>query len=91
MRPKFRIQIITPQGIAYKGDAVHSLIPSEDGYVGILANHAAYVTTVSGGTARVDETDDIHKEFKIGPGFFTVSENGAILLTRSCEERALPA
>ena len=91
MRPKFRIQIITPQGIAYKGEAVHSLIPSEDGYVGILANHAAYVTTSAGGMVRVDETDDIHKEFKIGPGFFTVSGNGAILLTRACEDLTLPA
>ena len=91
MRPSFRLQIITPQGIVYKGDVVHSLIPSENGFVGVLAHHAPYVTSSSGGAVRLNEKDEAEKKFTVGPGFFTVSENDAYLLTRTCEEIPPPA
>ena len=83
MRPFYNIQIITPQGMQYTGKAVHSLIPAEDGFVGVLANHAPYVTSSPGGWFEVDEKDGAKKKFKVGVGFFEVAGNQATLLTQS--------
>ncbi len=85
MQPHYRFQVITPQGIAYAGDVVHSFIPAEDGFVGVLANHASYITSSSGGRLEVREKDLTEKEFKVGPGFFTVSKNQASFLTQSLQ------
>jgi F-type H+-transporting ATPase subunit epsilon len=83
MPPKFHLQIMTPQGITYTGDVIHTLIPAEDGYVGILANHASYVTSSPGGFLQIREREFQEKKFQVGPGFFTVSENQASFLTQS--------
>ncbi len=85
MQPQYRIQIITPQGIAYLGEVIHALIPAEDGFVGVLANHAPYVTSSSGGKLEVREKDLTEKSFRVGPGFFTISKNQASFLTQSFE------
>ena len=89
MLPHYRLQIITPQGIAYLGDVVHTLIPAQDGFVGVLANHASYVTSSSGGLIEVREKNLAEKKFRIGPGFFSISKNQASFLTQSFESELL--
>ena len=83
MRPFYRIQVITPQGTGYTGEVVHSLIPAEDGFVGVLANHAPYVTSSPGGRFEVQEKDGHLKRFEVGVGFFEVIQNQATFLTQS--------
>ena len=83
MQPFYRVQVITPQGVAYEGEAVHSLVPTENGFVGVLANHAPYVTSSAGGRFEVREKDGTEKKFRVGPGFFEVAKNRATFLTDS--------
>ena len=83
MQPSYHIQVVTPQGIAYDGEAVHTLIPAEDGFVGVLANHAPYVTSSPGGRFEIREKDGQEKKFRVGPGFFEVAKNQATFLTLS--------
>jgi len=91
MRPVYRLQIITPQGAAYKTDAIHTFLPAEDGFVGVLANHAPYVTSVAGGRLEVSERGGVTKKFQVGSGFFEVAGNEAVLLTQSfANSEALP-
>ena len=82
----YKLNIITPQGITYSGDVVHTLVPAEDGFVGVLANHAPYVTSSPGGRLEVREINAVggaEKKFKVGAGFFEVSHNKAAFLTQS--------
>ncbi len=79
----YQLQIITPQGVAYTGEVVHSLVPAEDGFVGVLANHAPYITSSSGGRFEVRERSGEEKKFKVGTGFFEVAKNSASFLTQS--------
>jgi F-type H+-transporting ATPase subunit epsilon len=79
----YRIKVLTPQGLAYQGEAVHSLVPAEDGFVGVLANHAPYVTASPGGRFEVKEAAGGEKKFQAGPGFFEVAFNEATFLTQS--------
>jgi F-type H+-transporting ATPase subunit epsilon len=85
MTPSYLLQIITPYGTVYEGNVTHTLIPAEDGFVGILANHAPYVTSSSGGQLDVREKGGSEKRFLVGTGFFEVSKNRATFLAQSFE------
>ena len=82
MQPFYKLQVITPNGIVYTGEVVHTFLPAEDGFVGILANHAAYVTSSPGGRFEIREKDGREKKFKSGSGFFEVVKNQATLLVQ---------
>ena len=83
MPPHYKLQVVTPQGPAYTGEVIHSFIPAEDGFVGVLANHAPYVTSSPGGRLEVREKDGREKKFSVGLGFFEVVKNEAVFLTQS--------
>ena len=83
MRPFYRLKVITPQGTVYEGEVAHALIPAEDGFVGVLANHAPYITSSEGGRLELLERSEELKKFKVGPGFFEVSGNQAAFLTQA--------
>jgi F-type H+-transporting ATPase subunit epsilon len=85
MEPFYRVQLVTPQGIAYIGEVIHTLLPAENGFVGVLANHASYVTSSSGGVLTFREKEGLQKKFKVGSGFFSVSGNQASFLTDSSQ------
>lgn len=90
MKPHFHLKITTLRGTTYSGEATHALIPAEDGYVGILAHHAPYVTSSPGGIVEVDERHGRKEKFKVGPGFFTVARNEASFLTEHFEAAKVP-
>ena len=79
----YQLQVVTPQGIAYTGEVVHSLVPAVDGFVGVLANHAPYVTCSAGGRFEVREKEGQEKKFRVGAGFFEVARNKATFLVQS--------
>ena len=62
MAPSYKLRVITPHGEAYSGDVTHTLLPAEDGLVGVLAHHAPYVTSSQGGPLRIRETDGSEKK-----------------------------
>lgn len=81
----YRLQIITPRGITYRGEVSHTLVPAEDGFVGVLANHAPYITSSPGGRMEIREKGGNEKIFRVGSGFFEVNRNQASFFTQSCE------
>ena len=83
MQSYYELKVITPQGNAYSAQVTHTLVPGEDGYLGVLANHAPLVTSSPGGKFEVQEKDGQKKRFKAGLGFFEVARNQATFLTRT--------
>ena len=49
----FHLQIVTPDGQCFDGQAERLLIPTIDGQVGILARHINYLTGLGMGPAKV--------------------------------------
>lgn len=49
----FDLQIVTPDGRCFDGEAQRLTIPTIQGQVGILARHINYVTALGMGTAKV--------------------------------------
>lgn len=84
MPASYSLKIITPQGIAYEGTVLHTYLPAENGFVGVLAHHAPYLVSSKGGTLKVKEGVGLEKDFQVGPGFFEVNHNQAVFLTQTC-------
>lgn len=85
-QPVYQIQVLTPQGEALNTQVVHALVPAETGFIGVLANHAPYVTSSPGGRFEIRQPDGTERKFHVGPGFFEVAHNHASFLTQSFSE-----
>jgi len=86
MPKAFEIKVITPQGVQYDGHVTHASIPVEEGLVGVLADHAPYITSSKGGVLGLRDQSGFEKRFDVGPGFFDVLHNQASFITESFNE-----
>ena len=82
MEKKYPLEILTPLGRIFSGEVVHTLVPAEDGFVGVLANHTAYVTSSPGGRLEIRLPSGETRPFRVGPGFFQILKNDACFLTQ---------
>lgn len=88
MAAYYSLKIVTPQGSAYSGEVRHSSVPVGAGSVGVLANHAPFITSSDGGTFVVDQKDGTKAYFEVGAGFFNIAQNVATFLTASFKNKA---
>lgn len=82
MANTYQLQVITPQGIAYEGAVIHAEVPAERGFVGVMANHAPFITSSGGGRLLLREKNGSQKAFVVGSGFFEVKRNQAVFITQ---------
>ena len=82
----FHLQIVTPDGLAFDGQADALIVRTIDGETGILANHIDYVTALGMGDARVYVDRDIRHAACIG-GMLAVT-NGEVKLVATTFEWA---
>jgi F-type H+-transporting ATPase subunit epsilon len=84
MERTFHVDIVTPQKAEYKGEACSLIIPTEMGYIGILANHAPLITNLTPGRiiirAGSGKSSTINSK---GKGLLEVFKNTATLLMDS--------
>jgi F0F1-type ATP synthase epsilon subunit len=80
----YSLKIVTPQGVAYEGTVFHTSVPTENGFAGVLAYHAPYLTSSKGGKLVAKEMIGLEKDFRVGPGFFEIKSNQAVFLTQDC-------
>ncbi len=86
MKP-FKVNIVTPEKVAWEADAVSVILPGSLGYLGIWANHAPLVTGLEPGvvTIRLDDTGTT-RYMACSGGFVEVSHNVVNVMTDSCED-----
>ena len=77
----FDLNIITPEKAVYSGKVVSLVAPSEDGYMGVLADHAALLASMAGGkiTAREPSVKAVAVDTPAG-GFMEVKKNVVTIL-----------
>lgn len=49
----YRLEIVTPVGKMFDGDAVQLSVPAIDGSLSVLADHIPLVTALKGGECRI--------------------------------------
>jgi F-type H+-transporting ATPase subunit epsilon len=81
----YNFKMLTPNRRELDEAVVSIIAPGEDGYLGILANHAPIITTLRAGDLKVRFEGDRVVQYSIGPGILKVENNEAILLTESIE------
>jgi len=78
----FALQIYTQASKVFESSAVTSVVfPAEDGKMGVLTNHAPMLATLGEGIVRITNVSGEERSFRIGGGFFEVTENKATILT----------
>lgn len=80
----FHLQIVTPDGLFYDGDAQKVIVRTTTGDVCILANHTDYVTPLGMGEARITIDDKVRKGACIG-GMISVMKGEVSLVPSTFE------
>lgn len=82
----FQLDMITPQQTVYSGEITALTVPAEEGYMGIMANHAPLITHVRPGQVKIQKPSGELLQFSLkGDGFLEVCKNQAKLLVDAVE------
>jgi F-type H+-transporting ATPase subunit epsilon len=77
---KFKLEILTPNGEIYNGDAVSVVLPGQEGEFGVLAGHASLTTLLEAGVVDVEKEDKSVEAIVINWGVVQVDEEKVIIL-----------
>lgn len=81
----FHLEIVTPDGTAFDGEAQSLLIRTDMGDVEIMAAHADFVGAVAIGRARIRYEDGSERFASASGGFITVNRDGVKLVATTFE------
>ena len=81
---EFHLEILTPDGLAFKGMVESLLVHAVDGDVEFLAGHVDYVTTLDIGKARIKIAGK-DRYASVSGGFVMVSSNEVKLVATTFE------
>ncbi len=81
----FNLEIITPQKIIYQQQVKHIRLPGVDGYFGIMAGHAPFITSLAIGEIKVELEDEI-KLFATSGGVVEVLPHKTSVLVETAED-----
>ena len=80
----FHLDVVTPDGSAFSGEAESLLVRTDSGDVEILAGHADYLAALSVGRARI-KTADGERAAAISGGFLSVDKKSVKLIATTFE------
>ena len=78
------VEIVTPQGTIYTGEVTVCTAPGTDGKFQVLAEHAAFLTTLEIGELRLETAGGI-KILACAGGFLEVKDNQVSIVVESAE------
>jgi F-type H+-transporting ATPase subunit epsilon len=84
-RPTFRISVLTQEKVHLETEAVHLEAPGAVGYLGVLANHAPLMTTMTPGKITVTLPDGKDEVYAVSGGLLKVSGEGVTVLADTLE------
>ena len=77
---KLKLEILTPNGLIFDGEAVSVTLPGEEGEFGILAHHSSLSTLLEAGVIDIEKEDKSVESVLINWGVVNVDEEKAIVL-----------
>ncbi len=81
------VTVVTPEGTAYEGEAVHVVVPAFDGEMSFYPLHAPLVGVLGYGELRVARPDGVTEYFYLAGGVVQVADNEVSILA----EAVMPA
>lgn len=83
----FRLEIMTPERVFYRGESVSLIVPITDGMLGVMANREPVTASLASGEAYYTKPDGEKILFSLSGGMIDVENNTAKVL---CEYALLP-
>jgi F-type H+-transporting ATPase subunit epsilon len=80
---EFLLSVLTPEKTVFEGHVEYVSVPGTEGYLGVLAHHAALVTALAAGTLTLRTGSGREQTLELSGGFFEVSNNRATVLADS--------
>jgi F-type H+-transporting ATPase subunit epsilon len=75
-----KLEILTPNGLIYDGEAVSVTLPGEEGEFGVLANHSSLSTLLEAGVIDIEKENKSVESILINWGVVNVDEEKVIVL-----------
>jgi F-type H+-transporting ATPase subunit epsilon len=79
------VEIVAPEGSAYRGEASRFRAPGVEGSFEVLYNHAPLVAATAVGSTIITEPDGRKVVFATNDGFVEVLNNRVIMVTEGAE------
>lgn len=80
MAATFTLSVLTPERSVFEGEVEYVQVPGTEGYLGVLANHAALITGLASGTLTIRNAQGATQQMGVSGGFFEVGHNRATVL-----------
>ena len=77
---KLKLEILTPNGLIFDGEALSVTLPGEEGEFGVLAHHASLTTLLEAGVVDIEKEDKSVESILINWGVVQVDEKKVIVL-----------
>ena len=77
---KLKLEILTPNGLIYNGEAISVTLPGEEGEFGVLAEHSSLTTLLEAGVVDIEKEDKSVESILINWGVVQVDEEKVIVL-----------
>ncbi len=81
MARPFNVDVVSPEGTLWSGDAEFVVARTTEGEIGILAGHEPLMAALSAGAVLIDHDGDQRTTIAVHGGFMQVVENRVTLLT----------
>ncbi|MCE2526501.1 MAG: F0F1 ATP synthase subunit epsilon [Actinomycetia bacterium] len=81
MARPFSVDVVSPEGTLWSGDAQFLVARTTEGEIGILAGHEPLMAALAAGAVLIDHDDDQRTTIAVHGGFMQVVENRVTLLT----------
>ena len=75
-----KLEILTPNGPIYNGQAISVTLPGEEGEFGVLAHHASLTTLLSAGVIDIEKEDKTTESVVVNWGVVQVDEEKVVVL-----------
>ena len=83
---RLNVEIVTPDGSVYTGEATMVIVPGVVGELGFLPQHEPLVSIVAIGEARVQSPDGVWQRFATGIGYVQVLFDKVLLVVDQAEQ-----
>lgn len=86
MADSFTIEVATPERLLFREQAIRAQIPAEDGYIGVLPDHAPLLSCLGIGAMTFTTPADHRYSMAIKGGFLEIRDNTVRVLTDEAEK-----
>lgn len=84
----YHLQVMTPEQVIFDDDVIAIIAPGENGYLGVLTNHAPLLVTLKVGILIITDKNNKKSYYQTSSGFLEVNHNKASIVVASIEPTA---